>query len=82
MLRALREAPPEQRKGVRVICRDIGPETRKGLTEGLITAALCHPLEPTSRTLVQTMIEVTRSKDADITIQRTVPFEVITPENI
>ena len=82
VLRALREAPPEQRKGVRVICRDIGPETRKGLTEGLITAALCHPLEPTSRTLVQTMIEVTRSKDADITIQRTVPFEVITPENI
>ncbi len=82
VLKALREAPAERRRGVRVICRDIGPETRKGLTEGLITAALCHPLKKISSTLIETMIDVTNSKGAGITLQRTVPLEVVTPENI
>jgi len=82
VLQALREAPLEQRKGVRVICRDIGPETRKGLTEGLITAALCHPLEEISQTLIDTMIEVTKGNGGGITLQRTVPLEIVTPETI
>ena len=57
VLQALREAPEERRRQVRLVCRDIGPETRKGLAEGLITAALVHPLDLTSGQLVQTMIE-------------------------
>lgn len=44
--------------GIHLIFRDIGPETRKGLSEGLIAASLVHPLGPTSETLVQTMIDV------------------------
>ena len=43
VLQALREAP-DRRRPVRLVCRDLGPETRKGLAEGLITAALVHPL--------------------------------------
>ena len=82
VLRALRQAPIDRRKGIRLICRDIGPETRKGLSEGLITAALCHPLEPISSLLVQTMIDVKVQEDAGATLQRTVPFEIVTPENI
>jgi len=82
ILRALREALPEQRRGIRLICRDIGPETRKGLTEGLITAALCHPLDATSETLVQTMIEAIDRDLSGTTLQRTLPFEIITPENV
>lgn len=82
ILKALREAPPDQRKGVRVICRDIGPEARKGLTEGLITAALCHPLEEISSVLIQTMIDVTKNKEAGLTIQRAVPIEIVTPQNL
>ncbi len=82
VLQALREAPEEQRKGVRLICRDIGPEARKGLSERLITAALCHPLADTSKTLVETMIDVAKDKTSGTTLQRTVPLEIITPENI
>ncbi len=61
VLRALREVPAERRRGIRLICRDIGPETRKGFSEGLITAALCHPIEQTSAALVQTMYEATQA---------------------
>lgn len=82
VLQALREAPAEQRKGVRLICRDIGPEARKGLSEGLITAALCHPLEQISSVLVETMIDVTKEKGPSATLQRTVPLEIVTPESI
>jgi LacI family transcriptional regulator len=82
VLRALREAPADRRKNIRVVCRDIGPETRKGLSEGLITAALCHPLEQTSATLVQTMIETINQDVPGSTIHRTVAFDIVTPENI
>ncbi|MGH6810141.1 MAG: LacI family DNA-binding transcriptional regulator [Ensifer adhaerens] len=82
VLRALREAPEERRKNIRVVCRDIGPETRKGLSEGLITAALCHPLEKTSATLVQTMVETINQGVPGSTIHRTVAFDIVTPENM
>lgn len=82
VLRAIRQAPAERRRGLKLICRDIGPETRIGLSEGLITAALCHPLEAISDLLVQTMIDVARQDGPTATLQRTIPFEVVTPENI
>lgn len=82
VLQALREAPESRRLGFRVICRDIGPETRRGLAEGLITAALCHPLEQTSDQLIRTMIEATRQREVGAVPQRTIPFEIVTPENL
>jgi LacI family transcriptional regulator len=82
VLRAIREAPEERRRSVRLICRDIGPETRRGLAEGLITAALCHPLAQTSSQLVQTMLDAMGLKEEGLILQRTVPFEIITPESL
>ncbi|MER8957382.1 LacI family DNA-binding transcriptional regulator [Mesorhizobium sp. M0701] len=82
VLRALREATLEKRSGIKLVCRDIGPETRKGLSEGLITAALCHPLDATSAFLVQTMIDVIGPQAPFATLQRSIPFEIVTPENI
>ncbi len=82
VLRALRKAPAEARHRIRVVCRDIGPETRKGLTEGLITAALCHPLDGTSEVLVRTMVEVLSNRSPAAPVMRIMPFEIITPENV
>ncbi|MCA8881770.1 MAG: LacI family DNA-binding transcriptional regulator [Rhodobacteraceae bacterium] len=82
VLRALREIPEDKRRTVRLICRDIGPETRKGLAEGLITAALCHPLEETSDQLVQTMLDAIDQQGNGLILQRSIPFEIITPENL
>lgn len=81
VLRALREGEARERS-VSLICRDIGPETRKGLAEGLITAALCHPLEQTSAQLVQTMIDTVGQGSEDAILHRSVPFEIITPESV
>jgi len=82
VLRALREADANKRGRVRVICRDIGPETRKGLSEGIITAALCHPLDRTSDELIATMITALENQESPTILQRVVPFEIVTPESV
>lgn len=82
VLRALREAPEQKRRNVRLVSKDIGPETRKGLAEGLITAALCHPLDETSDQLIQTMIDAISQQGNSIILQRIIPFEIITPESL
>lgn len=82
VLRALRETDRARRKNIKLICRDIGPETRKGLSEGLITAALCHPLRETSQTLVNALIDAVDAETASATVHHIVPFEIITPENV
>lgn len=82
VLRALREKLCDRGHRVRVVCRDIGPETRKGLTEGLITAALCHPLRQSSDELIDTMVAALNSRGAVSVRQRIVPLEIITPESV
>lgn len=82
VLRAIRESPPNRQREIRIVCRDVGSEARKGLNEGLITAALYHPLGQISQELISTMIEALGQKGQSSMIQRIVPFQIITPENI
>lgn len=82
VLRAVRELPVEKREGICIVCRDIGDETRKGLSEGLISAALCHPLERVSTELIEVMIERVGQTSSPSIMQRIVPFETVTPESV
>lgn len=82
VLRAMRELPRERRDSLRVVCRDIGDEARKGLTEGLITAALPHPLATISTELIGVMLGLVGRAETYSIIQRIVPFEVVTPESV
>ncbi|ASY65390.1 Transcriptional regulator, LacI family (plasmid) [Sinorhizobium sojae CCBAU 05684] len=82
VLRAMRERPPERLGEIRIVCSDIGPETRRGLTEGLITASLCHPLEKMPQELIDVMLRQIERKDTTSVEQRIVPFEILTPESI
>ena len=82
ILQALREIPEQRRKKIRLICRDASPETITGLSEGLITATLSHPIAPMSDLLVKTMIDLIKMDAQEFTMQKTIPFEIITPENL
>lgn len=82
VLRAMRELPPERRREIRIVCRDIGPETRKGLSEGLITASLCHPLDELPQELIDVMLHLIERTDTASIEQRIVPFDILTPESI
>jgi LacI family transcriptional regulator len=82
VLRAMREVPAERQREIRIVCRDVGPETRKGLSEGLITASICHPLDKMPRELIDVMLRLVERRDAASIEQRIVPFEILTPESV
>jgi LacI family transcriptional regulator len=83
VLRAMRELPAERQRSIRIVCRDIGPETRKGLNEGLITAALRHPVEKMPEELIDVMLRLVGDRSGSASIeQRIVPFEIVTPESV
>ena len=82
VLRAMREQPPERQREIRIVCRDIGPETRKGLSEGLITASLCHPVDKMPQELIDAMLHLVERTGTASIEQRIVPFDILTPESI
>lgn len=82
VLRAMRELPPRQQHHIRIVCSDIGPETRKGLSEGLITASLSHPLDKMPQELIDVMLRLIERRDTSSIEQRIVPFDILTPESI
>lgn len=82
VLRAVREMPREGRRSIRIVCRDIGPEARKGLTEGLVTAALRHSVDKMPEELIDVMLSLVERNDMSSIEQRIVPFEIVTPESI
>lgn len=82
VLRALRELTPDRQRGIRLVCRDIGPETRKGLNEGLITASLCHPIERMPEELIEVMLRLVEREETASIEQRIVPFDILTPESV
>ena len=82
VLRAMRELPPERQRAIRIVSRDIGPETRKGLSEGLITASLCHPMDEMPQELIDVMLGLVEGRETSSIVQRIVPFEIVTPESI
>ncbi|MBD9490067.1 MULTISPECIES: LacI family DNA-binding transcriptional regulator [unclassified Ensifer] len=82
VLRAMRELPPERQGKIRIVCSDVGPETRKGLSEGLITASLCHPLDKMPGELIDVMLRLIERRDTPSIEQRIVPFDILTPESI
>ncbi|MDH0117778.1 LacI family DNA-binding transcriptional regulator [Rhizobium pusense] len=81
VLRAMRELDPARQTAIRVVCSDVGPETRKGLTEGLITASLAHPVDKMPQELIQVMLRLIDKKETSSIEQRMVPFDILTPES-
>ncbi|MCP3380031.1 LacI family DNA-binding transcriptional regulator [Bradyrhizobium sp. CCGUVB4N] len=82
VLGAMRELSPERQRKIRIVCRDLGPETRKGLSEGLITASICHPFDKMPQELIDVMLRLVECPDTPSIEQRLVPFEILTPESI
>ncbi|AJD46301.1 MULTISPECIES: hypothetical protein [Rhizobium] len=54
----------------------------EGLSEGLITASLCHPLDKMPAELVDVMLRLIDRRDAHSIEQRIVPFDILTPESL
>lgn len=54
----MRELPFGRRRKIRIVCRDVGSETRNAISEGLIAAPICHPLEKMPQELIDVMLRL------------------------
>lgn len=73
---------PNGERKIRIVCRDVGSEARKGLNAGPIAAVPYHPRGQISQEQISTMLEALGQKRRSPMILRIVPFQIITPENI
>ncbi len=64
------------------ICNHITPESRAGLSSGLLTLAIAEPLDGIGRELVAVVAQALEHAGAGIPSQIFLPFELHTPENL
>ena len=81
VLRALRE-DANSAKDLVVVAVDLTPKTRAGLLDGSIDVVLSHPVKQLAQTTVELMASATSGEINGEPIQRVLPFEIFTPENL
>ncbi|SCM76872.1 ABC-type sugar transport system, periplasmic component [uncultured Pleomorphomonas sp.] len=82
VMRALAEEGGEVAKRLVVVGRELTPETRSGLVDGTVDVILSHPQKMLAETTVNTLIEVTANKNRTDPLQRILPFDIYTNENV
>lgn len=82
VMRALAEDGGEVAKRLMVVGRELTPETRSGLVDGTVDVILSHPQKMLAETAVNTLIEVTANKNRSDPVQRILPFDIYTSENV
>ena len=82
VLRALREDATGVAKNVTVVCLDLTPGARSGLIDGIVDVILSHPFKLLAETTIDLLCAATSGKLNGEPVQRVLPFEVYTPENL
>ena len=82
VIRALREDETSASRGIVVVGRELTTETLGGLVDGVIKVVLAHPAKLLAETLVAAMAQVTTDLSRAEAVQRVLPFEIYTAENV
>jgi LacI family transcriptional regulator len=82
VLRALREDASGLAKTVNVVGLDLTPEARAGLLDGVVDLILAHPIKLLAEMTVELLANATAGKTNGELVQRLLPFEIYTPENL
>ena len=61
---------------------DLTPEARSGLLDGVVDVILSHPIKSLAETTVELLASVTTGQMNGQLVQRLLPFEIYTPENL
>jgi LacI family transcriptional regulator len=82
VLRGLREDASGLAKTVSVVGLDLTPEARSGLLDGVVDVILSHPIKLLAETTVELLASATSGQANGEPVQRLLPFEIYTPENL
>ena len=78
----LREDTSGLAKTLNVVGLDLTPEARSGLLDDVVDVILSHPIKPLAETTVELLASVTAEETNGELVQRLLPFEIYTPENL
>jgi LacI family transcriptional regulator len=82
VLRALREDDAGLARSLTVVGLDLTPEARSGLLDGAIDVVIAHPIRRLAEETVELLAAVTTGETHGEPVQRLLPFEIYTPENL
>jgi LacI family transcriptional regulator len=82
VLRGLRENDSGLAKALNVVGLDLTPEARAGLLNGTVDVIISHPIELLAETTVELLASATSEGANNEPVQRLLPFEIYTPENL
>jgi LacI family transcriptional regulator len=82
VLRALRDRPTSDASKPVVIVTDLTPEARAALLDGVIDLILSHPMKALAEATVNLLVETTSHTPPPKAVQRVLPFEIYTLENL
>jgi LacI family transcriptional regulator len=82
ILRALREDTSGLAKTINVVGLDLTPEARSGLLDGTMNLILSHPIRLLAETTVDLLASAIAGESSSEPVQRLLPFEIYTPENL
>ena len=82
VLRGLREDDSGLAKSLNVVGLDLTPEARSGLLDGVVDVILSLPIKLLAETTVELLASVTSGETHTGPVQRLLPFEIYTPENL
>jgi LacI family transcriptional regulator len=82
VLRALREDTSGLAKTMNVVGLDLTPEARSGLLDGTMNLILSHPIRLLAETTVDLLVSAIARETSSEPVQRVLPFEIYTPENL
>jgi LacI family transcriptional regulator len=82
ILRALREDTSGLSKAMNVVGLDLTPEARSGLLDGTMNLILSHPIRLLAETTVDLLASAIAGETSSEPVQRVLPFEIYTPENL
>lgn len=82
VLRGLREDVSGFAKSLNVVGLDLTPEARSGLLDGVIDIILSHQIKLLEETTVDLLASVSAGETNGEPVQRLLPFDIYTPENL
>jgi LacI family transcriptional regulator len=82
VLRGLREDTTGIANNLVVVGLDLTPEARSGLLDGIIQLILLHPAKALAEATIDLMIAATSGQATVENVQRILPFEIYTQENL
>ncbi len=77
---ALRRIEPARRPAL--VCPALTPEVRTALAEGIVSAAVCEPVDRLAERLVELIVLALEDPSARLPNQVTLPIDLYTPENV